>query len=138
MRLGAWLASTKLTLLPRSSTASRTTDGEGLFLPEFLFHGAKERIPQKPFIRLVNFGRSILNSVAMVTNSSNLWSLRVAPTREAGLVDNVWTIAEHKAPLPGFALTPERTSVRRFLDRLNVCVRDGGGERKYRTALKWA
>jgi len=39
MRRGAWLASTKLTLLPRSSTASRTADSEGLFLVGFLFHG---------------------------------------------------------------------------------------------------
>ena len=60
MRLGTWLASIKLTLLPRSSTASRTKDGEGLFLA-FSFHGAEERIPQKPCIRMVNFERSILN-----------------------------------------------------------------------------
>ncbi len=46
MRLGAWLASTKLTLLPRSGTASRTTDGEGLFLLGFLFHGAEKEYPR--------------------------------------------------------------------------------------------
>src|ERR1700674_1940699 len=39
MRLGARLASTKLTLLPRSSTTSRTPDGEYLFWEEFFFHG---------------------------------------------------------------------------------------------------
>src|SRR6266851_8515829 len=38
MRLGARLASTKLTLLPRSSTTSRTRDGEYLFGAD-RFHG---------------------------------------------------------------------------------------------------
>jgi hypothetical protein len=39
MRLAARLASIKLTLLPRTSTASRTTDSEYLFWAEFFFHG---------------------------------------------------------------------------------------------------
>jgi len=38
MRLGARLASTKLTLFPRSSTTSRTTDSEYLFWAEFPLH----------------------------------------------------------------------------------------------------
>jgi len=46
MRLSAWLASTKLTLLPRSSSASRTTDGEGLPLAWFFFHGGRENTPE--------------------------------------------------------------------------------------------
>jgi hypothetical protein len=37
MRLCARLASSKLTLLPRSSTTSRTTDSEYLFGPSFFF-----------------------------------------------------------------------------------------------------
>jgi hypothetical protein len=37
MRLGAGLASAKNALLPRSSTASRTTDCEYLFLADFFF-----------------------------------------------------------------------------------------------------
>jgi hypothetical protein len=47
MRLRAQLASAKRTLLPRSSTTSRTTDSEYLFWIEFLFHGG-EIIPPTP------------------------------------------------------------------------------------------
>jgi len=39
MRLGALLASTKRTILTRSSITSWTTDSEDLFLAEFFFHG---------------------------------------------------------------------------------------------------
>jgi hypothetical protein len=45
MRIGAGLASAKLTLLPRSSTTSRTRDSECLFWTEFFFH-AGEMMPQ--------------------------------------------------------------------------------------------
>src|SRR5450755_3317093 len=38
MRIVASLASAKFTLLSRSSSASRTADGEYLFWAEFLFH----------------------------------------------------------------------------------------------------
>jgi hypothetical protein len=41
MRLGARLAAGKLTLLSRSSAASRTTDSEYFFLGWVLFHGEK-------------------------------------------------------------------------------------------------
>jgi|SRR5579863_4846167 len=73
MRLGTWLASTKLTLLPGSSTTSRTTDGDGVFLAEFFCHGANQRLPQKPCTRLVNFERSILNrSMQRLGNCPNV------------------------------------------------------------------
>ncbi len=39
MRPGARFASTKRTLLTRSSITSWTTDSEDLFLAEFFFHG---------------------------------------------------------------------------------------------------
>jgi hypothetical protein len=41
MRLGARLATTKLTLRLRSSTTSWTTDSEYLFWAELFFHGAR-------------------------------------------------------------------------------------------------
>jgi hypothetical protein len=45
MRFYAGLASTKLTLLPRSSTSSRTTDSEYLFWAELFLH-REEIMPQ--------------------------------------------------------------------------------------------
>jgi hypothetical protein len=51
MRVCAGLASSKLTLLPRSGTTSRTTDGEDLFWAEFRFHC--EIMPQPP-AKMVN------------------------------------------------------------------------------------
>jgi hypothetical protein len=46
----ARLACTKLTLLPRGSTTSRTTDSEYLFQAEFFFHGA-EIVSQHLYVR---------------------------------------------------------------------------------------
>jgi hypothetical protein len=53
MRLGAGLASTKLTLLPRSSSTSWTTDSEYLLWAEFFFHDG-ERIPPNQRTGMVN------------------------------------------------------------------------------------
>ena len=53
MRLGARLATTKLTLRLRSSTTSWTTDSEYLFWAEFFFHGG-EIVPPKPMHGMVN------------------------------------------------------------------------------------
>ena len=53
MRRRARLASSKLTLLPRSSTTSRTTHSEHLFWPEFFFH-AKRDNALKPSTGMVN------------------------------------------------------------------------------------
>lgn len=53
MRLGAGLAGTKLTLLPRSSPASWTTDSEYLLWAEFFFHD-REIMPQNQGTGLVN------------------------------------------------------------------------------------
>jgi len=54
MRVGARLARTKLTLLSRGSTTSRTTDSEYLFCAEGFLDGS-ERMLQRPSAGMVNF-----------------------------------------------------------------------------------
>jgi hypothetical protein len=69
MRPGARFASTKRTLLTRSSTTSWTTDGEYLFLAEFFFHGSRD---------------TALNPCTKMVNLDQLWQL--LPPCQAGSV----------------------------------------------------
>ena len=54
MYLGTRLAGTKLTLSPRSGTASRTLNSQYLFWVEFFFHGRKI-MTHSPCAKMVNF-----------------------------------------------------------------------------------
>jgi hypothetical protein len=63
MRVGARLASCKLTLFSGRSATGRTADSEYLFWAEFLFHG--ENNAPNPQTRMVNFERSGFDFVSL-------------------------------------------------------------------------
>src|ERR1700693_3968580 len=58
VRIGAWSASSKFTLLSRSSTTGWTTDGKCLFGAQFFLHG-EDMMPQSPATGMVNSGQVV-------------------------------------------------------------------------------
>ena len=61
MRFSAWLAAGKLTLLSRSSTTSRTTDGEYLSWARVFFHGGSGSVAPASLNRRYAIAHRILS-----------------------------------------------------------------------------
>src|SRR5260370_36543431 len=61
MRFSAWLAAGKLTLLARSSTTSRTTDGECLSWARVFFHGGSGSVAPASLNRRYAIAHRILS-----------------------------------------------------------------------------